>query len=297
VLAAKVLGSWHLHEWTADLALDHFVLFSSAAGLLGPSGQANHAAANSFIDAFAHWRRGRGLPALSVDWGAWAEVGAAMRDGMEERVERSGLIHMAPSQALRALEWAMSAGERHVAVLGVNWDAHLKRFPAGGVPTLLSGLASVKSGTAAAVKPGTAAPVSRPEAGSGLRERLAAAPRTRRMDLLMEAIRAEAAGIMRLEDAGSIDDGRALRDLGLDSLMSVELRNALVGRIGAKLPATLLFDQPSVAALARFLVAGALSDLFSTGEPDGGGALAGLGTEDLSALLEAELGPIEGAHG
>jgi acyl transferase domain-containing protein/SAM-dependent methyltransferase/NAD(P)-dependent dehydrogenase (short-subunit alcohol dehydrogenase family)/acyl carrier protein len=297
VLAAKVLGSWHLHELTVDLDLEHFVLFSSAAGFLGPAGQTNHAAANSFIDALAHARRASGLPALAVDWGAWAEVGAAVRDDLEARVERTGLIHMAPEPALAALDWAMSQNAPQIAILDADWATYRQRFLRGGVPGLLAGLT-------VAINP----PVSRSsfplqkaeenrrdQPGSvTLREQLAAIPVSQRLDRLMDAIRAQAARIMRLDEVGNITDERPLRDLGLDSLMAVEMRNALAAQVGAKLAATLLFDQPSVGALAVFLAGSVFAELFPV-QPDEGEKteLAGLDVSALSALLDAELGEIK----
>jgi len=284
VLRAKLHGAWNLHELTRDLALDHFVLFSSAAGLLGPAGQANHAAANSFLDGFAAWRRQQGLPAVSIDWGAWAEIGAVPRAGVEAHVERTGLVHMAPDEAMRAFDWAMAAQPEQVAILDADWAAYRRRFPLGGVPTLLAGLGRSVASTAK-VSDGPAEAVA-----ETLRARLAAAPAGRRMDLLGDAIRDEAARIMRHPDPAAIDDQRPLRDLGLDSLMSVELRNALVAKLDRKLPATLLFDHPSVAALAAFVAAEALAELFETPSAGDADDLAGLDAEALSDLLDAELG-------
>jgi len=282
---------------TVDLDLEHFVLFSSAAGFLGPAGQTNHAAANSFMDALAHARRASGLPALAVDWGAWAEVGAAVRDDLEARVERTGLIHMAPEPALAALAWAMNQNAPQIAILDADWATYRQRFPRGGVPGLLAGLT-------VAVNP----PVSRSsfplqkaeenrrdQPGSvTLREQLAAIPVSQRLDRLMDAIRAQAARIMRLDEVGNIADDRPLRDLGLDSLMAVEMRNALAAQVGAKLAATLLFDQPSVGALAVFLAGSVFAELFPV-QPDEGEKteLAGLDVSALSALLDAELGEIK----
>ncbi|MEQ8816191.1 MAG: SDR family NAD(P)-dependent oxidoreductase [Thalassobaculum sp.] len=278
VLRAKLHGAWNLHELTAGMALDHFVLFASAAGLLGPAGQANHAAANSFLDGLAAWRRQQGLPGVSIDWGAWAEIGAVPKAGVEAHVGRTGLLHMAPDEAMRAFAWAMAARPEQVAVLDADWAAYRRRFPLGGMPTLLDGLGRAVRGAPAP----TLAP-----AAESLRGRIAAAPAGRRIDLLCDAIRDEAARIMRHPDPAAIDDRRALRDLGLDSLMSVELRNALVARLDRKLPATLLFDHPSVAALAAYVAAEALPDLFAA---TAAGELDGLDARALSELLDAELG-------
>jgi len=284
VLRAKLHGAWHLHELTGGMALDHFVLFSSAAGLLGPAGQANHAAANSFLDGLAIYRRQQGLPAVSIDWGAWAEIGAVPKAGVEAHVERTGLIHMPPDEAMKAFGWAMAAAPEQVAVLDADWAAYRRRFPLGGVPALLAGLGR-------AVRPAGSAPVKATEpAAETLRSQLAAAPAGRRMDLLCDAIREQAARVMRHPDPAAIDDQRALRDLGLDSLMSVELRNALVAKLDRKLPATLLFDHPSVAALAAFVAAEALPDLFAAALSAAADDLAGLDAGALSELLDAELG-------
>jgi acyl transferase domain-containing protein/SAM-dependent methyltransferase/acyl carrier protein len=285
VLAAKVLGSWHLHQLTAALALDHFVLFSSAAGLLGPAGQTNHAAANSFLDALAHMRRARGLPALAIDWGAWAEVGAAVRDALPDRVLRSGLAYMAPDQALAALAWAMRQGLPQIAILDMDWARYGGRFPHGAVPALLPD--EVRAST----PPGevSAAPVK--EGLASWRDQLSGASAAGRMLRLLDLIRAEAARIMGLEDLDMVTDERPLRELGLDSLMAIEMRNALATQTGEKLPATLLFDCPSINALAASLAQGALAELFrqaaATTDSDD---LAGLDATALSALLDAELG-------
>jgi acyl transferase domain-containing protein/SAM-dependent methyltransferase/acyl carrier protein len=299
VLNAKLRGSWHLHELTRDLTLDHFVLFSSAAGLIGPAGQANHAAANSAVDVIAQIRRDGGLPALAVDWGAWAEVGAAVKDGVKDHVGRTGLIHMAPRDALAALEWAMAqdGGPAHLAIVDADWPSYAERFLKGGLPTLLRDLAAAPRTAAVGVGVG----VDLPTAGAAnarsrtWRDDLAGLPGLRRMDSLRDRIRGEAARVMRMPDAAALDDDRGLRDLGLDSLMSVELRNALMARLEARLPATLLFDHPTVTALADFLAGDALAPLFPVEDArsaavQDGDDLDGLDAAALSALLAAELG-------
>ena len=309
VLAAKVLGSWHLHELTADLGLDHFVMFSSAAGLLGPDGQTNHASANSFIDALAHTRRALGLPALAIDWGAWAEVGAAVRDDLHARVERTGMIHMAPESALAALTWAMGQKEAQIAILDADWVVYRQRFPLGGAPPLIPSRTSFPRPHSRAEEPEAIAEVRPPLAGESWsggaawsgkdgnrlgtqtwQGQLVTMPILRRMEALTGMIRAQAARIMRLDKVDSIADDRPLRDLGLDSLMAVEMRNALAAQVGVKLSATLLFDYPSVGVLAHFLARGILAELFpirlDTSEEN---ALADLDAADLSALLDAEL--------
>lgn len=295
VLKAKVDGATHLHHATAGLALEHFVLFSSAAALLGPAGQVNHAAANAFAAGLVHQRRAQGLAALAIDWGAWAGIGAAAGPRIGAAVERSGLVPMAPEQALHALGWAMGSDQPGVGVLDVDWARYLTRFDAGGEPDLLVDIAA-RQRTAARQAREAPQPVdaasdaleARPAPAATLRATLHAAQPLQRRGMLLEAIRNQAAQIMALPDALAIDDARPLRDLGLDSLMSIELRNALVRLIGSQLPATLLFDNASVAALADVLSGGVMADLFAPALAPAD-ALAGLDAAALSALLGAEL--------
>ena len=249
-LRAKVAGAWALHAATRSLALDHFVLFSSAAALLGPHGQANHAAANAAMDALAHRRRALGLPALSVNWGAWADAGAAMRADIAQRVQRSGLVHMAPQAALTALGWAMSGTEVQLMVADADWAGYARRYPHAAVPPLLQPLVDMAVPT---VAPAPQAVV------ADLREQLQALPPLRRLPALRDVLRQMAAGILRLPAQQLEPDHLPLRELGLDSLMSIELRNLIAARLGRKLPATLLFDHPSVASLADALAADVLA--------------------------------------
>jgi acyl carrier protein len=175
----------------------------------------------------------------------------------------------------------MASGRARLAIAAADWPRYLARFPAGGIPTLLEGLAKAGDG------PRRRTPEAVP-AAAGLRTRLEAAPAVKRDDMLRDAVRREAARVMALPAGDAIDDERPLRDLGLDSLMSVELRNALVSACGSKLPATLLFDHPTVAALARELGRAAFADLFAA-RPAAGADLDALDVRELSALLEAEL--------
>jgi acyl carrier protein len=171
-----------------------------------------------------------------------------------------------------------------LAVLDVDWAAYLQRFAPQAPPALLAGLQPA-AGAAAAQPKTTSTP-----SASDLRAALAAAPALRRMDLLVDRIQAEAARIMGLDGGHAIDEMRPLRDLGLDSLMSVELRNVIAIELGAKLPATLLFEHPSVGALARFLADGPLDTLFARAEETpADDDLDGLGAVELATVLEREL--------
>jgi NAD(P)-dependent dehydrogenase (short-subunit alcohol dehydrogenase family)/SAM-dependent methyltransferase/acyl carrier protein len=296
-LRSKLAGAQALDRATREIALDHFVLFSSAAGLLAPFGQANHAAANTALDALAIRRRAEGLPALSVDWGAFAEAGAAMQPGIEEKVSETGLGFMPPEAAFDALGHAMTLDMAQVAIIDADWRRYSKRYPAGGIPFLLQNVCEGRSDAPRIAKAETAAPAS---ARREWRTVLGDAPASHRFDRLCDLIRCEAAAILRVPE-GALDEDKPLREAGLDSLMSIELRNTLSNAVSSRLGATLVFDHPSLRALAGHLGETAFPDLFDAAsrrrngvnpetreedEPD----LDSLDAESLSALLAAELG-------
>jgi acyl transferase domain-containing protein/predicted O-methyltransferase YrrM len=243
VLAAKVDGTAHLDRLTRAAPLDLFVLFSSVASVFGSSGQANHAAANAFLDALAHRRRAAGLPALSVNWGAWSEVGAAVGERVSRRIARQGLSALAPAEALRALATLLDERAVQAAVVAVDWPSLLAGFPAGRRPALFAELASTLAAPAPAA------------AGPRLIERLRAVPEARREALLVDHVAQRTARVLGLDGGQPIDPLRPLKELGIDSLMAVELRNLLKADLAldTTLPATLVFDHPTVDAIARFL--------------------------------------------
>jgi myxalamid-type polyketide synthase MxaC len=292
VLAAKAAGAWHLHTHTRHLPLDFFVLFSSAAGLLGSPGQANYAAANAVLDALAHHRRAQGLAAGSLNWGPWAEVGMAARSeaARQRRVEQ-GQGEIAPAAGLRVLGHAISAALPQLAVLPVDWDVYLART--GGGRRVLSDLGLYDRAERHA--PPAEAPDPRP--------RLAASPRERR-EQVAALIQAQAVRLLGLDPARPLDPRRPLQELGLDSLMSIEMRNALGAALGVSLPSTLLFDYPTAEALGRYLearLAPAASeprepaaDPAATTEPDD--RLAHLSQPELEALLDERLEQLAGGE-
>ncbi|HSP26412.1 MAG TPA: beta-ketoacyl reductase [Saliniramus sp.] len=297
-LGAKLDGALALDRATRDLPLDHFVLFSSAAGLLAPFGQANHAAAATALDALAHARRARGLPALCVDWGAFAEAGAAMRSGIEAKVSDTGLSFMGIEPAFEALGRAMGAGLTQVAILAADWRQYRRRYPRGGVPFLLEEVCRFEDEAEIASTSAAQAPSSGSQRRQTKSENrdwrglLASSPESHRFDRLCDAIRAEAARILHLP-AAELDDLKPLREAGLDSLMSIEFRNVLSEACASRLGATIVFDHPSVRALATHLADTAFDTLFAQKEEDAVSAaddLDGLDAEALAALLASELG-------
>ena len=142
VLAPKALGAWHLHRATAGMALDFFVLFSSVAAVLGSAGQGNYAAANAYLDGLAWYRRSRGLPALSLNWGPWGEVGMAaqLAERAQSRRAAGGVALIPPALGVQALGYALASGAPQWTVLPIDWPGFLGSFPAGGEPPLFAGM-------------------------------------------------------------------------------------------------------------------------------------------------------------
>ncbi|MFS7880254.1 type I polyketide synthase, partial [Streptomyces asiaticus] len=246
-LAAKVEGARHLHELTAELSLDAFVLFSSFAGAVGSAGQAAYAAANAYLDALAQQRRAQGLAATAVAWGPWAESGMAASGRAGERMRGGPLPPMAPSLALDALRWAAGHDEAALVVADIDWAAMAAMLSAGP-SALVSDIPEARELlTAAAGTTGRAAP------GHELRDQLAGRSDEEQRLLLLDLIRTHAASALGHFSAESVEPGRAFRDLGFDSLTAIELRNRLDLATGLSLPATLIFDYPTAEALADHL--------------------------------------------
>ncbi|GII95973.1 type I polyketide synthase [Sinosporangium siamense] len=254
VLRAKAGAAWHLHELTKDRNLSAFVLYSSLAGLFGGPGQGNYAAASTFLDALAEHRRSLGLPALSLVWGMWAEpsgVTAHLSEADRARAVRSGLRPMVTAEGLALFDRAELAGRAVVAPAPL--DLAVFRRQGDGLPPLLRGLVRGRRRAARPV-----------EAGPSLLRRLGEAGEGRREGVLLDLVLAEVAVSLGTTPE-AIGHERGFSELGLDSLAAVELRNRLNAATGLRLPATVTFDEPTPAALARYLL-GALGDLETVDE-------------------------------
>ncbi|KIQ66429.1 polyketide synthase [Kitasatospora griseola] len=259
VLRPKVDAAVNLHELTADLDLSEFVLFSSIAGVFGGMGQGNYAAANAFLDALAHRRRADGLPGRSLAWGLWANS-TGMTGGLTEadlrRIARGGIVAFSPAQGLALFDTAGTLDEPVVLPLRLDTAAVRAQAATGGVPALLRGLVRP------AARRGTAVPA----AGTGsdgpevLKQRLGTLNETQRGRVLLDLVRSHAALVLGHSGPAAVEPGRGLLEVGFDSLTAVELRNRLRAATGHPLPATLLFDHPTPAAIAEHLAAELLPD-------------------------------------
>lgn len=257
VMRAKVAGSWNLHLATREMELDHFVLFSSGAAFLGSPGQANHAMANNFMGALAQHRRAAGLPALSIDWGPWAEVGAATRDGVLERARSAGLnpIEVDPGLEMLGRLMADGGGTARVAAIPVDWPRYLANIPGGAERAWFDRVRGETSASPVTTPASDLVVTQTPAADEAfLATALLGSVAGRRSEVALDGIRSIASRVLGAGDDSDIDPLTPLTELGLDSLMAVEMRNRLAKALGQPLPATLLFNYPSLDALAAYVV-------------------------------------------
>ncbi len=246
VFAAKAEAARHLHELTRDSDLSAFVLFSSIAGLIGSAGQANYAAANSFLDALARQRRAAGLPALSLAWGPWQQdlgmTGALDRTAMH-RWERLGLAPLDRAEGLRLFDEALTTDEPAPALLRLDTDTLRMEAHAGPLPAVLRGFVRARGRSA----PAAAAEVS-------LGERLRGVPEAKRRGVVLDLVRDHVAAVLGYGSAEDIGPDRGFSELGFDSLGGVEFRNRLSRTTALALPSTLVFDYPTAGDVTDYLL-------------------------------------------
>ena len=243
VLAAKADAAWHLHHLTRDADLDAFVVFSSVAAVVGVGGQANYAAANAFCDALAYHRRHR-QQATSLAWGYWPGTGltARLSSAEQTRLTRAGLAPISNGDGLALFDAALSQQQPYLIVSPFNTAALARQARQQTLPAILSGLTRARRQAATSAGPDT------------LAAQLAVQTPDKQLQTLTALVATATATVLAHPDPAALDTDRPFKDLGIDSLTALELRNALTAQTGLSLPATLVFDQPTPAALAGYLV-------------------------------------------
>ncbi len=241
VMAPKVSGAWNLHRLTQDLPLDLFVCFSSVASILGSPGQGNYGAANAFMDGLAHYRRNLGLPGLSINWGPWGGAGMAdeLSDRDTARLSLSGITPIVPDQGIQVLEELLSSEASQVGAIQMDWAKFVQQLPKIGVPPFLELVAMPSS---------VAAP-----SPSAFLTQLEALPKADRHEFLSSYVRSQIAKVLGLQSPEQIELQQRFADLGMDSLMGMELKSRLQTGFNHTFPMTLAVDYPTVGALIEHL--------------------------------------------
>jgi len=284
VMAPKIAGTWHLHQATQNLPLDFFVCFSSIASLIGSPGQGNYAAANSFMDALMHTRRAQGLPGLSINWGPWADAGMAaqLTDNGQDRLASRGVHSLGSAASLDLLGQLIalpvdspsalpadspsalptnspsalpadspsalpadspiaSPANAQIGVFAIDWEKFLTQLPPGVTLPMLTQFRSSSTDT---------------ERGDRLQglAALQQVPIPERRQQLTKQIQTEIADVLGYSQPDEITPDQPLSELGVDSLMAVELANQLEHDLGPTIPASLLFEQPTLTGLVDYLI-------------------------------------------
>ncbi|HLV34405.1 MAG TPA: SDR family NAD(P)-dependent oxidoreductase, partial [Spirillospora sp.] len=289
----KVTGAWNLHVATQDVELDWFVLFSSVTAVLGTPGQANYAAGNAFMDGLAHYRRARNLAALSINWGPWSEIGlAAAQANRGDRLAMRGVGSIAPEQGVIALERLLGLGITQASVMPFAVEQWTQTYVAAAQSSLLADLITSDIPLAES---------DRVESDEDIRALIwAAENRVARIRLLETHVQEHVGYVLGMA-AARVDVQKPLRNMGLDSLMTLELRNRLEHSLHLKLPATLAFNYPTVAALAHYLLerldaerpeerAVETAEIASEPSTD---ELEGLMQDEIEAMLAEELSSLD----
>ncbi len=245
VMTPKVAGAWNLHRLTQNLPLDHFVCFSSIVSVMGALGQSNYAAANAFLDGLAHHRRGLGLPALSLNWGPWADAGmvAQLDERSQRRMQDQGLTPIEPDIGLTLLKEMMQQSRTQVGVIPIDWATFMASASGqanGAQSSFLDAVRPATEPVKAAFKAEVLQQLSKVNVGD-------------RPALLATYIQAQLAKVMGFSTPDAIDLNVQFGDLGMDSLMAVEFSNRLQTNLSHPVPQTLAFDYPTVNALSKYL--------------------------------------------
>jgi acyl transferase domain-containing protein/acyl carrier protein len=269
-LRAKMEGTLVLHEATRERNLDFFICFSSAASLLGARNRAHYAAANHFLDTFAHYRQTLGLPALTVNWGNWGawDVNEPLAMDQESSFEDIGVLRMNPDQAMDAMFHALRSGAAQTTIAAFDWPVFLDFYESRRARPLLTEIPARRRGEPEPKDAAVATVWSREELGLRLEQ--------------------EIRQVLGLDAHEPLDRTRGFFDMGMDSLTSVELRKRLQSALGRDLPSTLAFSYPTVDSLLEFLAPSASAPA-SPEVPEMQDLLAGLDEAEIEASLRKEL--------
>jgi NAD(P)-dependent dehydrogenase (short-subunit alcohol dehydrogenase family)/acyl carrier protein len=288
VLGPKALGAWLLHERTRDMALDCFVMFSSVSSIFGNPAQGNYAAANAFLDSLAHHRHSLGLPALTLNWGVLGGEGyVARNERVAEFLAKQGVSPLSPGEVISILESSLSAGNTQLAAIRVDW-AKWKTFFRGmqGNPLLERIFASVEGRE---TNGGT----------TDWRNRIESAAPEEKETVIAQAVREVVGSVLRVKP-DTLRDDQPLTDLGLDSLMGVEIENSLEAAIGVALPPTSLMRARTIGQIATLIAGhvGGTAPATATTPANGSMPVAQPATStvevDLDALSTEEIGRLLG---
>jgi acyl carrier protein len=241
VMAPKAHGAWLLHEQTKKLPLDCFVMFSSISSIFGNPAQGNYSAANAFLDALTHHRHALGLPALTINWGVLGGEGyVARNERVAEFLARQGTTEISPAEVVSILESALVAGDSQIAAVRVDW-AKWRQFFRGMQqnPLLERIFASIEAPDAGGVS-------------SDWSRKIESAPADQRESVIADAVREVVGSVLRVKP-DSLRNDQPLTDLGLDSLMGVEIENSLEAAIGVALPPTSLMRARTIGQIATLI--------------------------------------------
>jgi short-subunit dehydrogenase/acyl carrier protein len=282
VMAPKITGAWHLHQLTRHQSLDYFILFSSAASLLGSPGQANHAAANAFLDGLAHFRQAQGLPALSINWGAWLEIGAAANQHVMDRVKSKGMASMKPEDGLQALAQLLAQPAPQVGVVPIHWPRFLQAFPGAKVPPFLAEFLNTE--TPNIVTDSSAANLQSSQLQTAI------TPEASQTEI-STYLQTQVAHVLRLKST-EVDKQQPLNRIGVDSLMAVELRNRVRNHLNIDVPIVTFLEGITIEQLATQITKDnktTATPSLNLEEPDELLAhLDQLSDEEVEALLSSE---------
>ena len=239
VMNPKVLGAWNLHTLTQNQPLDFFILFSSAASLLGSPGQGNHVAANTFLDFLAYYRQFLGLPGLSINWGAWGEIGAAAQRQVDKQMNLRGIGTIGPQQGLEVLEYLMTDSSPQVGVIPIDWSTFLthKNITNSG---FWDNFKTITSPTKLEQE--------------DCRQKLTSIPQNEKKSFLITYLQTEVGKVLGLPSSQLPNPHQGFFDIGMDSLMAVELKNRLETNFGVPFPSTIIFEYPKIVDLADYIL-------------------------------------------